>query len=434
MKGKTIVEQVDLEGNIVDDYDTSISIQQLFSRIKEHFPKITKSESGMICGEYEGHKYSIRTKNITYLGNPHPHFKKRIQIPDDLQKFYKESLEKGMFPILLGVYTYNDNILFCDFNIEDFIYKKAHNSSAHVYVSDLVEATVDGIFQKIDYFGNKITVFRPDVVTIFLEDMFQNRGVNIDIVKKNNNCNDYVHVMYDIEEQNKDLVNERIVNYSAINMPVEIKEHIFNFFRNERKIWNGIECYKEMIKNNYRNKFQPEWAGFYLEYEFERYLLKNNLTNLITYAQDKKSGGIDLDLYFPTIQSYGDLKAHSDKSRGIQGNDWDTILNIINSKESNNHVYYIVCEHSTQKDSNHNYRVTQFWNQVQNKRNLMSYSSRMKYSIELKKMYILDINSENKEYLTMFKQGVNSNGKLRAPKIMIEQDNISHFIIAELIL
>ena len=31
-----------------------------------------------------------------------------------------------------------------------------------------------------------------------------------------------------------------------------------------------------MIKENYRNKFQPEWAGFYLEFEFEKYI-KNSI-------------------------------------------------------------------------------------------------------------------------------------------------------------
>ena len=44
---------------------------------------------------------------------------------------------------------------------------------------------------------------------------------------------------------------------------------------------------------------------------------------------------------------------------------------------------------------------------------------------------ILDINSDNKEFLTMFKQGINSDGKPRNPKIMIEHDKLSKFVIAE---
>ena len=142
----------------------------------------------------------------------------------------------------------------------------------------------------------------------------------------------------------------------------------------------------------------------------------------------------DLDLYFPTIESYGDLKAHSEESRGIQGNDWDTIFGIINGQDEKSHVYYIVCEHSTEKDSLHDYEVTKFWNTIQKKDNLMSYSARMKNRVQLKRVYILDINYSNREYLARYKQGLNSNGKPRKPKIMIEQDNLHHFIVDQMIL
>jgi len=410
MKGNKLVEQVDKQGNITIDYDISISPVAMFNRIKKYFPKVSKDDEGMICGEYNDQKYAIRAKNITYLGNPHPEYKKRIQIPDDLQTFYKKSKESGRKPILLGVYTHGDNELFCEFNIEDFIDKKAHNSSAHVYTSDLAAATVDGIFQKIDYFGNKITVFKPEVTKVFLDDLFSVTSMSVPMQP----------------------MAQRLVNYRDKLMPKEVVREIENFFTKEDKIWNGIDCYRKMIAANYRNKYQPEWAGFYLEYEFESYIEENELTDLVTYAQDKTAGGIDLDLYFPTIECYGDLKAHSDNSRGIQGNDWDTVNAILDSEGENNHIYYIVCEHSTVKDSECGYTVTEYWNRVQNKENLMSYAKRMKNRVELKKMYILDINPSNKEYLTMFKQGVNSNGKLRAPKIMIEHDKLDKFVIAEI--
>ena len=141
-----------------------------------------------------------------------------------------------------------------------------------------------------------------------------------------------------------------------------------------------------------------------------------------------------MDLYFPTIEAYGDLKAHSEGSRGIQGNDWNTVLGLINGQGEKNHVYYIVCEHSTEKDSLHDYEVTKFWNTAQGKGNLMSYSARMKNRVKLKKAYILDINFSNREHLTKFKQGLNSNGKPREPKIMIEQDNLQYFMVEQIVL
>ena len=189
-----------------------------------------------------------------------------------------------------------------------------------------------------------------------------------------------------------------------------------------------------MIASDYKNKYQPEWVGFFLEFCFEKYIKENHLESVITYYQDKKEGGIDLDLFFPGISSFGDLKTHSEDSRGIQGNDWNTIFSILNRNDESSHIYYIVCEHTTEKDSEYDYEVTKFWNTKQQKSDLLSYHKRMKNNVMLKKVYILDINYDNKQYLTMFKQGINSNGKPRPPKIMIEHDNLDYFIVEEIIL
>ena len=414
-----IVEQVDIDGNIVNDYDTSLSVKALFEVISNSFPFIYKDEDGMICGEVDGKRYSIRAKNITYLGHPHPAYKKRIQIAGDLQEFYRRSIEKKRKPILLGVYTHGDNTLFCDFNIDDFIGKKAHNSSAHVYTSDLSSATIDDYYYKEDFFGNRITVFSPKCVNVFLSEKLDDQS-KAPLEE------------YDFgSKDNEKIVAEKQLAYD-INYEVDkISSKVKEFFNATQKKWSGIDCYKIMIEADYRNKYQPEWPGFYLEYEFERYINTNNLTNIIQYAQDKRKGGVDLDLYFPTIQMYGDLKAHSSTSHGIQGNDWKTVFGLIEGPNENGHIYYIVCEHNTQKDSDCNYEVTLFWNAIQEKDDLMSYSKRMKNNVELTSAYILDINNQNKHFIKKFGQGINSNGKPRKPKIMIEQDNVSYFLIME---
>ena len=246
---------------------------------------------------------------------------------------------------------------------------------------------------------------------------------NVDLVQE--------EISYKVEPFGRKNNLSNSLKYAFKFMSKEVLDVFDDFFEQEQKQWNGIECYKKMIESDYRNKYQPEWAGFFLEYEFEYYIKNKKLNNLVTYAQDKTDKGIDLDLYFPTLECYGDLKAHSDYSKGIQGNDWDTVFSIIDDPTKSGHIYYVVCEHSTVKDKDCNYEVTYYWNKTRNKENLMSYSSRMKNSIELKKAYILDINKDNKQYLTMFKQGVNSNGQLRAPKIMIEHDKLDKFLIKE---
>lgn len=118
-----IVEQVQSDGSIVEDYDQTISVKKLYERIQCYFPEIYHDENGMICGKYQEKIYSIRAKNVSYLGNPHPAFKKRVQIPHDLPAFYEKSLAAGYEPILLGVYTYGDTELFCAFRMEDFVHK-----------------------------------------------------------------------------------------------------------------------------------------------------------------------------------------------------------------------------------------------------------------------------------------------------------------------
>lgn len=465
-KGKRQVEQITREGNFVLDNDVSLTIKEIYSLISTYFPNVEKlvENNKYMSGNYEGNKYAIRCKNITYLGNPHPLYKKRIQIPDDLLEFYDLSISKKVKPMLLGIYCYEDNLIFVDFKIDTYIKNKHNNSSAHIYTSDLAAAVEDGYFQKKDFFGNTVTAFRPDVLKVFLEEFFiasddievisevtsvnvkplkqinRNNEVNRSIIYKNvltqsntNLNNNYDEVQNVVKLDNTlDLINLD-TQYDPL-FKKSISPILKDFILSQERTWRGIECYSKMIKSNYRNRFQAEWVGFYLEYEFERYLNENNLKCLITYAQDKSETGIDLDLYFPTFQTFGDLKAHSEESSGIQGNDWDTIHRIIDSNEETGHVYYIVCEHSTEKDSLHDYEVTKFWNIMQNKTNQMSYSTRMKNNVQIKKLYLLDINKFNKKYLSIFRQGLNSNGKPRQPKILIEHENLDRFIVDKIVL
>ena len=206
---------------------------------------------------------------------------------------------------------------------------------------------------------------------------------------------------------------------------VEIFDTLDEFFTSMFKEWIGIDCYREMIENKYNNKFQPEWPGFYLEFKLEKYLNENHKTDIIRYWHNKKKGDIDLDLYFPKLGIYGDLKTHSLNSRAIQGNDYETIMKLIDKQS----IYYVVCGHETEKDKNHDFVVTEFWNKAQNKTDLHSYGNKMKYSIKITKYYILELNKYNKKYLEIFKQGKNSDGKPREPKIMIPEKNIENFIV-----
>lgn len=383
--GTVAVDQVCTDGKIVSDYGEILCPGELLKYTAEYF-ECARNQGGTVTGEFRGKKYAVFLKNISYLGTPHPYFKKRIQIPKEFKYFYANYTEQGYEVLLIGVYKYKDNLLFCDFNTETYIGNELNNSSAHVYAIDLAHATTKGIFQKTDFFGNEITVFRADYAAVYLEDKFgTHQGIHL-----------------------------------------EITDVVDDFFDRIPKEWNGIQCYREMIDAQYHHKFQSEWTGYYLEFLLEQYIRENGHKGLIQYAQDKSDGGIDLDLYFPTIGSYGDLKAHSLSSDAIQGNDWDMVHRLLEQGES---IYYIVCDHDTFKDKEYDYEVTRFWNKAKNKANPLSYANRMKHHVILKGYCILEINPNNAKYLSQFKQGRNSNGKPRNPKIMIAKKNLGNFLI-----
>ena len=378
------VDQI-YNNEVIQDYGEILTNSELQFILKGIFSDLVLDKNGCLYGRYRDKDYCIYYKNISYLGNPHPKFKKRIQISNDFKKIYNDNLAKRITTLLIGVYKYKDNILLCDFDTKTYKSRKAHNSSAHVYTIDLMNGERIGLFEKRDIRGNIITVF-----------------------SKNNSLNYLDYKLFN-EEKTK----------------IEIFDTLDDFFANITKQWFGLEAYADMIEHNYRNKFQPEWPGFYLEYKLEDYLEKNNLNNVITFYQNRKKGEVDLDLEFPQLGIYGDLKAHSISSGGIQGNDYKTIMDLL----ENQSIYYIVANHETEKDSDHDYKVTKYWNKVQNKKDLMSYSGKMKYEVKLKSYYILELNKYNKQYIDEFHQGKNSDGSPRNKKIIIKRKNINNFLV-----
>lgn len=181
-----------------------------------------------------------------------------------------------------------------------------------------------------------------------------------------------------------------------------------------------------MTIENFRNKFQPEWVGFFLEYKFENYLNENpSLKKICNLVSKKKKGEIDLDLNFNN-DFLGDLKAHSNHTNSILGND---TKNIENALEKYSKLWYVVFNHDTVKDSDKNNEVAIFWNTVLKKENLMSYSAKMKNNISFTDFKILEINEYNKQYLSIFRQGKNSNTKERNIKIKIDSKKINNFLI-----
>lgn len=109
-------EQINENLEIVMDNGEILNKDELVNILLENFPN-TEEKDGVLYGDKEGKKYCIYFKNISYLGTPHPFFKKRIQIGDNFKTVFKENTTQGIQTLLLGVYKYKSTLLFVDFDI-----------------------------------------------------------------------------------------------------------------------------------------------------------------------------------------------------------------------------------------------------------------------------------------------------------------------------
>jgi len=369
------VEQI-YKGIIVNDFDEKKGKKEILEILQTIFENVEVKKNYF---EVNGIKLFI--KNITYLGNPHPNHKKRIQISKGWGEYLKDENS-----YLIGLYSYKTTQIFVLFDKENFIKRDTNNSSAHVSSLDLLKAYELGYFSKIDIRGNKIYLVTKQNFKNFLQN--------------------YRKGVFPLNEE--------------LSLFQEFKKLLTNYPK-----WYGIDAIKELIKFNFPDKYQSEWAGFYFEFLFEQFIKNNNYLTIVEYIKHKKLSEIDLDLYFKKSNFYGDLKTHSTSSSAILGNDKTTI----NKALSLGKIWYVVLSHQTIKDSEKEFEVTIFWNKLRNKSNLYSYGKRMKNSVILDKLQILEINNFNKQYLSDFKQGKNSNGKERNVKIKINKKDINNFLI-----
>jgi len=371
------VEQITKTGLVVNDYDKSLKPNEIRTTLGKQLYLKIKSGRNPFIAKYKEKTINLCVKNISYLGIPHLHYKKRIQIPKD----WKQLLQQEN-TLLLGVYSYKNQVTFCLFDTTKYKYNRLNNSSAHIHTMDLYQARKLGIFKKTDKKGNNIIVFT---------------------------------------EKNFEKVFDMILLGKSIALSSEI--NIFNeFSKTLNANWLGVDCYNEMAKNKCKNAKQSEWAGWYLEYKFEQFLNNNiGYKKYCQYIQNKKKTGIDLDLWFEEKQFLGDLKAHTIGSE-LLGNDK---LNAYKTIKSYGKFWYISFNHTTEKDKNHNAKVMKKWNKLRGK-NSMGYLNRMKHSVSLKSFDVLEISSINIKHLKAFNQGKNSNGRPRAVKIAIHKKDLEN--------
>lgn len=392
-------EQITLDKSLVVAQDQPLSDKQLQTCLihvlgKNKCRVLTVPPRKWVLEYADGEKTChLLVRTCTYLGNPHPIFKKRVQLP---LWFNKYALEKNQQdPRIdvryIGVYHYGDehhgdNVVFVDFKKDTYLTKKGHNSSAHVYTNDLFQAMTYGVFTKEDYFGNTITAVRKDKFLDYITGNTTTPSSLLDLFRRFNNG--------------------------------------FTFGQ-----WlTAMDAIREMHRGQWRQWRQAEWAGWFLEYKFSRFTKENNVTSRMRYVGSslKREGDLDFDIRFDEEDFYGDLKASDIAKKETPGNDQENLMECIYKYGK---FWYVIYEHETVKDSEATgYEATRGRNRYIRSvdpsyaKDEMSYHGRMKHSVRFMKMSVVELNRVNfREALKVFHQGRQPDGSARNPKFSINK-------------
>ncbi len=326
------------------------------------------------------------TRNVYHLGGDWGAEKKRIQIGADFPELYRSNLNKRIETVLLGIYHYypdgKDGVtLFVCFSAATYAGRSTHNSAAHIHTIDLLNAVKNGVYRRIDRSGNELLVLDK---AHFIEHINGIRGVGgVDSVQKDRDLLSYLGKMFE-------------------TMP---------------KRFVGIDCYKEMMAANDKTRMhQCAWEGWYYEFYFQKYLQKHPNPNVIWWGK-KGAGELDFDLRFPYCDwFYGDVK--SDALTGaVQGNLKDSIDFLV--REKCGRLWYITLGFTSEKDAEHGFVTLKWWDEHRAKdKDPTSYQAKMKYSINVERMDVYEINPTTIPYLKELKPS-KCNGRPRRPKYQI---------------
>ncbi|MGN1154988.1 MAG: hypothetical protein ACI4TK_02300 [Agathobacter sp.] len=348
--------------------------------------------------EKNGKQHILLLRSVSYLGNPHPIFKKRIQLPDWIKEFCQRLQDIGaVYDVrFIGVYHYDGLIVFVDFAKEQYLQRTMHNSSAHVYTNDIYQAVKLGIFHKEDANGNHLCTIRGNCLAEYLD-----KG----IIDKNN----------------------LFTCFEEFNQTMPFNTWLY-----------AVDAIKEMHEQQWSQWQQAEWAGWYLEYKFNAFSLQSHIKPYMQYVgvahKGHRQDEFDFDIWFDNDCFYGDLKASDIAKNETPANDQQTFIDCINRYDK---FWFVVYEHETRKDSpTTQYQATIERNQyIRSIRSCytkddMSYHQRMKHSVNFVKMYIIELNRINyRNALIDFNQGRQPDGSTRKKKFSIKKKDIDNFVV-----
>lgn len=285
----------------------------------------------------------------------------------------------------MGVYHYYPDekdgvILFVCFSADTYAMRYVNNSAAHVHTLDLQNALQYGIYRRLDKSDNEVLVLDKE------------------------NFIKHINALRNGTGELQEIKTDR-----------QLLSYFDDLYKSLPKTLYGIKCYEEMFVADDQNKKQGAWEGWYVEYFVKKYLVEHPVNSIIWWSS-KKDGELDFDLKFTHEENfYGDVKSDNAK-KSVQGNKKSNIDMLV--KEKNGRLWYVVFEFTPEKDSEHNNETTIWWNKKLGKENLLSYSTRMKYSITFQGLNVYEINRFAFNYLKVFYVSPCA-GKPREPKYRI---------------
>ena len=437
-------EQITPNLSLVYDYDQKLTkISEFENAFKEALGNIEVVKYGnhrIYKYTYNNHDTYFLTGAITWLSNPHPLFKKRLQ----LKKWYREVYDEYHFREnsdvrIVGIYRYDGMHIFVDFNTDDYMGNKLNSSSAHVYSNDLYQALINEYFTKIDQKGNRITTIVSRNFKKYIDEEIDSMQFSSTPVPDVSTAAEDTTIFEVTNTQTTDVDTpvEGIVSTSPTHYK-PMKNTIFELFAKFNHGFSfgqwitAVEAIEKMKSKRWYQWKGTEWAGWFLECEVNEFIEKEHCQDTMLYIGNKKTDELlDFDLYFRNDDFYGDLKASDIDKKDAPGNDQTTTLEAINY---NGRLWYVIYEHKTRKDTDYDSEMAiarmELIGTPYQPGSKISYQNRMKHSVNFKRMIILELNRINMhEILRDFNQGRNSDGNARNVKFIINKRNIDNFII-----
>lgn len=397
--GSLVVDQIGPDGTLRGDVDTTLSERQKNDLLLAALPG-ARAESYLGNRVVRFQDQIILKKQVTHLGNPWPSFKKRIQIPESWLDVDRQARTDGLNTRFIGIYHYGEVTIFVDFDPITYVQRKANNSAAHVATNDLFQAQTLGQFSREDKNGNRLTSVRADHFATYL-----------------------------------------LAGYQEKNPHIEVLDRFSEAFLDGARI-DGLAAVQEMYAANWPDKFQNEWAGFYVEFRLSHYVRQHKFGDFVVVQKEKRKGEFDYDLRFlkdGVLEHYGDLKASNIAVTDSPGNDAADFFRCLSET---GRFWYVIFEHETWHGRDNGDVSTIAWNEWRRSvghvpaskvYDSLSYAGRFKEAVRFVRVKILEVNQANVgivlgDFQEDFGQYLGK-GNPRKPKVLIKKKDIDNFLI-----